>query len=605
MHSSNRSLGSAVVVGPDHPNCCAGQPSRTQPCSSVCSGRAREGAAAASPLLPQIQSLPRGLWTPSRSWARCTPRFTIKPCAGPCTCLTCKRPAQIQAWRLERNSTPSLLPFLTLAALLWPSCCVIWRRLKTFLSRGEQCWRRRWNWSCRRQRNTQKQRTSEVATSTCRAGSAKGLTYCTAQSGLPSILLAAGPRLQNAELTMSCVFSAAALNALKKKKMIETQLEQVENNIQRVNEQQGMLENQRMTVETMGALQYGAHASKQTMSDMKITDVDTVLEEISDQADQMSQIQDAMSQPLGAAADMDMDELEAELEVGCLASYLRLVSWRGNSHPAACAYGCCQFVGTAGVLRPTSCSMSRKAFCLKQRCRAHRAWRRRSWMQSCWSHLHPSRHKRSFSLLPVAPSVNSLLCWLLSSGSMSFTSVWQLFACVQARLMHLAEQGLRPAWAWCRCGRSQPSQLQQRRRGPSRRSLHVQPRQQLSASWRSLKQRWHPSELPALQQARQPSLAGEWGSFCIHKQADCQGCEYAWDQARWGSHHPAPAVQPARKGEICVVKFGSIPCAHPIPIRHSSVPLSWISRRRVDTKCSHAVIQASLCACYVLKACPL
>ena len=97
--------------------------------------------------------------------------------------------------------------------------------------------------------------------------------------------------------------------------MIETQLEQVENNIQRVNEQQGMLENQRMTVETMGALQYGAHASKQTMADMKITDVDHVLEEISDQADQMSQIQDAMSQPLGAAADMDMDDLEAELEV--------------------------------------------------------------------------------------------------------------------------------------------------------------------------------------------------------------------------------------------------------------------------------------------------
>ena len=110
--------------------------------------------------------------------------------------------------------------------------------------------------------------------------------------------------------------AAAALNALKKKKMVEAQLEAVENNIARVNEQQGMLENQRRTVETMGALQYGAHASKQTMSDMKITDVDHVLEEISDQADQMSQIQDAMSQPLGTAADMDMDELEAELEVG-------------------------------------------------------------------------------------------------------------------------------------------------------------------------------------------------------------------------------------------------------------------------------------------------
>ena len=107
--------------------------------------------------------------------------------------------------------------------------------------------------------------------------------------------------------------------------MIEQQLEQVENNIQRVNEQQGMLENQRMTVETMGALQYGAHASKATMADMKITDVDHVLEEISDQADQMTQIQDAMSQPLGAAADMDMDDLEAELEVQSISLRLKML----------------------------------------------------------------------------------------------------------------------------------------------------------------------------------------------------------------------------------------------------------------------------------------
>ena len=62
--------------------------------------------------------------------------------------------------------------------------------------------------------------------------------------------------------------------ALKKKKMYETQLEQCENNILRVNEQQMMLENQRTTVETVTALRDAAHASKSTMSEMKITDVD-------------------------------------------------------------------------------------------------------------------------------------------------------------------------------------------------------------------------------------------------------------------------------------------------------------------------------------------
>jgi len=69
---------------------------------------------------------------------------------------------------------------------------------------------------------------------------------------------------------------AAALTALKKKKMYETQLEQVENNILRVNEQQMMLENQRTTVETVSALRNAAHASKATMSEMKINDVDQV-----------------------------------------------------------------------------------------------------------------------------------------------------------------------------------------------------------------------------------------------------------------------------------------------------------------------------------------
>ena len=53
--------------------------------------------------------------------------------------------------------------------------------------------------------------------------------------------------------------------ALKKKKLYESQLEQVENNILRVNEQQMGLENLRTTVETVDALRHGAAASKATM----------------------------------------------------------------------------------------------------------------------------------------------------------------------------------------------------------------------------------------------------------------------------------------------------------------------------------------------------
>ena len=62
--------------------------------------------------------------------------------------------------------------------------------------------------------------------------------------------------------------------ALKKRKLYENQLEAVENNIMRVNEQQMMLENQRTTVETVAALSNAAKASKQTMHEMKIENVD-------------------------------------------------------------------------------------------------------------------------------------------------------------------------------------------------------------------------------------------------------------------------------------------------------------------------------------------
>jgi len=45
-----------------------------------------------------------------------------------------------------------------------------------------------------------------------------------------------------------------------------------------------------------------------------IDDVDKTMDEINEQTENMKQIQDALSAPLGAFADFDEDELEAELE---------------------------------------------------------------------------------------------------------------------------------------------------------------------------------------------------------------------------------------------------------------------------------------------------
>lgn len=104
----------------------------------------------------------------------------------------------------------------------------------------------------------------------------------------------------------------AALQCLKKRKLYESQLESVENNIMRVNEQQMMLENQRTTVETVSALSNAAKASKQTMHEMKVDDVDQVLDNINEQNEAMEQINAAMGQPIGPSADIDEDDLEKE-----------------------------------------------------------------------------------------------------------------------------------------------------------------------------------------------------------------------------------------------------------------------------------------------------
>lgn len=106
----------------------------------------------------------------------------------------------------------------------------------------------------------------------------------------------------------------AALMSLKKRKLYEAQMEGVENNIMRINEQQMMLENQRTTVEAVSALSNAAKASKQTMHEMKVDDVDEVLANINEQNENMEQINAAMGQPIGPAADIDEDDLLAEFE---------------------------------------------------------------------------------------------------------------------------------------------------------------------------------------------------------------------------------------------------------------------------------------------------
>jgi charged multivesicular body protein 4A/B len=101
--------------------------------------------------------------------------------------------------------------------------------------------------------------------------------------------------------------------ALKRKAMIQKQLETVENNITRLGEQKIMLEDAAGTAQTVAALKYGADAQRATMAEFKIEKVDKIMDEVQEAAEMAAEVQSALALPLGPAAALDEDELEAEL----------------------------------------------------------------------------------------------------------------------------------------------------------------------------------------------------------------------------------------------------------------------------------------------------
>ncbi|CAN1159940.1 Vacuolar protein sorting-associated protein 32 homolog 1 [Linum perenne] len=121
-------------------------------------------------------------------------------------------------------------------------------------------------------------------------------------------------RLQVGKCLLMSTFFAAAIQSLKRKRLYEQQIEQLGNFQLRIHDQMIMLEGAKATTETVDALRTGASAMKAMQKATNIDDVDKTMDEINEQTENMKQIQEALSTPIGAAADFDEDELEAELE---------------------------------------------------------------------------------------------------------------------------------------------------------------------------------------------------------------------------------------------------------------------------------------------------
>lgn len=105
----------------------------------------------------------------------------------------------------------------------------------------------------------------------------------------------------------------AALQCLKKKKMYEQQLDTLSNQQLRLADQINVLEGAKITAETVLAMKSAAGAMKNIAKETNIGDVDRTMEEINEQTENLRQVQDALAEPVGTAADLDEDELAAEL----------------------------------------------------------------------------------------------------------------------------------------------------------------------------------------------------------------------------------------------------------------------------------------------------
>jgi len=120
-----------------------------------------------------------------------------------------------------------------------------------------------------------------------------------------------------------------AKTCLKKKKMYEKnvsnsrtlfrltlliQLEDLGNLIMKVNEQKIMLENAQTTAETLKAIAGATKATKSVLKDNKIEDVDKLMDEIAADTDMMRDISDRIAEPSPFMAEIDDDDLMAELE---------------------------------------------------------------------------------------------------------------------------------------------------------------------------------------------------------------------------------------------------------------------------------------------------
>ncbi|XP_012274092.1 charged multivesicular body protein 4c [Orussus abietinus] len=106
----------------------------------------------------------------------------------------------------------------------------------------------------------------------------------------------------------------AAIQALKRKKRYEKQLQQIDGTLSTIEMQREALESANTNTAVLTTMKSAADALKSAHQHMDVDQVHDMMDDIAEQQDVAKEISDAISNPVAFGQDVDEDELERELE---------------------------------------------------------------------------------------------------------------------------------------------------------------------------------------------------------------------------------------------------------------------------------------------------
>lgn len=106
----------------------------------------------------------------------------------------------------------------------------------------------------------------------------------------------------------------AAIQALKRKKRYEKQLQQIDGTLSTIEMQREALESANTNTAVLTTMKGAADALKAAHQHMDVDQVYDMMDDIAEQQEVAKGISDAISNPVGFGQDIDEDELEKELE---------------------------------------------------------------------------------------------------------------------------------------------------------------------------------------------------------------------------------------------------------------------------------------------------